>query len=282
MCKGPNKANCLNNQQVKTVQAILSGAATNGNQSVYPGYSVSDPGGPDGWTQSITGSSAPQFGVAEPWGAPPASFPVAPLDWSYQDQYLKYFVFADPNYNSLSFNLRHKADIDALNASVNFFQSNGDNTDLSGFFNAHLGNGKLLIYQDWSDPVVAPTVSVNYYTAVANRLYGGDFSQLQDHARLFMVPGMHHCGGGPGPNVFDPLGPAADWLPYVTGVAPAQIIATHYKNNDQSMGVDRTMPLCPYPQVAAYDGSGPVNQASSWTCSNPTPAAHSSRKSKGK
>ena len=93
MCKGPKKTNCLNNQQVKTVQAILSGAVTNGNQSVYPGYSVSDPGGPDGWTQWITGSSAPQFGVAEPWGPPPASFAVAPFEWSLQDQNLKYFVF---------------------------------------------------------------------------------------------------------------------------------------------------------------------------------------------
>jgi len=277
MCKGPKKTSCLNDQQVKTVQAILSGAVTNGNQSVYPGYSASDPGGPDGWTQWITGSTAPQFGVAEPWGPPPASFAVAPFQWSTQDQYLKYFVFADPNYNSLSFNLRHKADIDALNASINFFQSNADNTNLSPFFHAHFGQNKLLIYQGWSDPVVAPMVAVNYYTAVAQRLYGGDFSQLQNKARLFMVPGMHHCGGGPGPNAFDPLGPAVSWLPYIANVAPDQIIATHYVNNDPSMGVDRTMPLCPYPQVATYMG-GPVNDAASWKCANPPAPSPSLRR----
>jgi feruloyl esterase len=270
MCAAGQTTNCLNNQQVKTVQAILSGAVTNGNQSVYPGYSASDPGGPDGWTQWITGSSAPQFGVAEPWGPPPASFGVAPFQWTFQDQDLKYFVFADPNYNSLNFNLRRKADIDALNASNNFFQSNADNTDLSPFFNA---GGKLLIYQGWSDPAIAPMVSVNYYTAVANRLYGGDFSQLQEHARLFMVPGMHHCGGGPGPNVFDPLSPAVSWG-LGSAPPPDQIIANHYVDNDQTKPIDRSMPLCPYPQAATYV-SGPVNQAGSWTCSNPPGAASS-------
>jgi len=129
---------------------------------------------------------------------------------------------------------------------------------------------------------VSARVSVNYYTAVAKRLYGGDFSQLQNNARLFMVPGMHHCGGGPGPNVFDPLSPAVNWA---LGLAPPpdQIIANHFTNNDQTMPVDRSMPLCPYPHVATYV-NGPVDQAASWTCSNPAPAKalsiQSSRKSK--
>jgi feruloyl esterase len=265
MCKGSNKANCLNKQQVKTLQAVFSGAVTNGNAPLYPGYTVSDLGGSDGWTQWITGTSTPQFDVAEPWGPPPASFSVAPFQWSTQDQYLKYFVFNDPAYNSLNFNLRHKADVSALFAS-NQYQVNPD-TDLSAFFG---WGGKLIMYHGWSDPAVTPQASVDYYTAVANRLYGGDISQLQNNARLFMVPGMHHCGGGPGPNVFDPLGPVVYWE---LGLAPApdQIIATHYINNDQSMPVDRTMPLCPYPQVASYVG-GPVNDAASWTCSEPAVA----------
>ena len=171
----------------------------------------------------------------------------------------------------MNFNLRHKADIDALNTSINFFQSNGDNTDLSPFFN---DDGKLLMYQGWSDPVMAPTVSINYYTAIANRLYGGDFSQLQDNARLFMVPGMHHCGGGPGPNAFDPLTPA-DLLGYHTSLGLRLIKSSRFtiRTTIRAWRVDRTMPLCPYPQVAAYV-SGPVNQASSWTCANPPAPAH--------
>ena len=271
MCAASQTKNCLNNQQVKTLRAIFSGAVTNGNQPLYPGYPVSDLGGDDGWTQWITGTSTPQFGVAEPWGPAPASFGAGPYQFSFQDQYLKYFAFDDPNYNSFNFDFRHQVDVNALTAAVNGFQSSGEDTDLSGFFN---GGGKLIIFHGWSDPAVAPQATFDYYTAVANRLYGGDFSQPQDHARLFMAPGLHHCGGGPGPNAFDALSPVIFWLPFNGGVTPNQIIANHYVDNDQTKPIDRSMPLCPYPQVASYV-SGPVNQAASWTCANPAAAASS-------
>jgi feruloyl esterase len=260
MCKGRNKTNCLNNQQVKTLQAIYSGAVTNGNAPLYPGYMASDPGGLDGWDEWITGFFAPQFGVANPWGSAPTSLEVAPFQWSFQDQFMKYFVFDDPTYDSLGFNFRRKADVNALNAIVTEFQGNGENTDLSPFFAA---GGKLIMYHGWSDPALTPLVSVNYYTAVAQLLDGGDFSQLQKNARLFMVPGMHHCAGGPGPNVFDPLTPLIGWVQL--GIAPAEIMAVHFTNNDPTMPVDRSMPLCPYPQVARYIG-GPIDVASSWKC----------------
>jgi feruloyl esterase len=187
---------------------------------------------------------------------------------------MKYFVFNDPNYNSLSFNFRHKVDVNALKAIVTEFQGNGENTDLSPFFDA---GGKLIMYHGWSDPAVTPLVSVDYYTAVAQRLYGGDFSRLQDNARLFMVPGMHHCGGGPGPNVFDPLGPLVGWVEL--NIRPPELEAFHFTNNDPTMPVDRSMPLCPYPQVAAYNNVGLVNLATSWMCENPpaTALAHPAR-----
>jgi feruloyl esterase len=263
MCRGSNKNNCLNNQQVKTLKAIYSGAVTNGNVPLYPGYTVSDPGGPDGWAAWITGFVAPQIGVANPWGAPPASFAVAPFQWSFQDQFMKYFVFDNPDYDSLTFNFRHKSDVKALNSIVTEFQGNGENINLSPFFNA---GGKLIMYHGWSDPALTPLISVHYYTAVAKLLYGGDFSKLQNNARLFMVPGMHHCSGGPGPNVFDPLTPLIEWVQL--GIVPASITAEHFVNNDLTKPVDRTMPLCPYPQKAKYIG-GPVDALSSWTCPSP-------------
>jgi feruloyl esterase len=268
-CNGGNQTNCLNNQQVKTLQAIYSGAVTNGNAQLYPGYMASDPGGPDGWSAWITGFVTPQFGVADPWGVLPfPSLAKAPFQYSFQDQFMKYFVFNDPNYNSLSFNLRHQVDVNALNSIVTEFQGDGENTNLSPFFNA---GGKLIMYHGWSDPALTPLATVGYYTAVARRLDDGDLSQLQANARLFMVPGMHHCGGGPGPNVFDPLGPLTGWVQFNS--PPAEIDAFHFINNDQSMPVDRSMPLCPYPQVAVYNNVGPVNLATSWTCENPTTTA---------
>ncbi|HLK87020.1 MAG TPA: tannase/feruloyl esterase family alpha/beta hydrolase [Candidatus Binataceae bacterium] len=263
MCAGGNQTDCLNNQQVKTLQAIYSGAVTNGKRRLYPGYMASDPGGPDGWAQWITGFVPPQFAVANPWGAPPASLAVAPLQWSFQDQFLKYFVFDDPAYDSLGFNFRHKSDVSALNSIVTEFRGNGENIDLAPFFNA---GGKLVMYHGWSDPALTPRISVDYYTAVARLLYGGDFSRLQANARLFMVPGMHHCAGGPGPNVFDPLTPLIEWVQF--GVPPVSIVAAHFVDNDPTKPVDRTMPLCPYPQRAKYIG-GVVTQASSWVCANP-------------
>ena len=81
-----------------------------------------------------------------------------------------------------------------------------------------------------------------------------------------MVPGMRHCigSGGPGPNVFDPLPSLIDWVE--NGVAPEQIVAAHFKDNDPTTGIiTRTMPLCPYPRVAVFQG-GNVNEASNWKC----------------
>ena len=79
-----------------------------------------------------------------------------------------------------------------------------------------------------------------------------------------MVPGMQHCIGGPGPNVFDTLTPLDAWVQ--RGTAPASIPAAHYVNNDPAQAVDRTMPLCPYPTQATYDGAGDINAAGSWSC----------------
>jgi Tannase and feruloyl esterase len=261
-CKGGNTSNCLTAAQVATVKAIRRGAHAEDGTQLYPGFSLSNPGGPDGWIAWITGDSVdypPTFGVAEPWGNPPASLAIAPLQWSFQDQFLKYFVFNSPTYDSLTFDF-NGSDVAMLENVVKMYGGNGENPDLSPFFN---NGGKLIMYHGWSDPALTPFVSVDYYRAVAKRL-GGGFKHLQRDARLFMVPGMHHCGGGPGPNLFNPLPQLMEWVE--GGPAPDEIVATHCVNNDtSSCVVERTMPLCPYPQIASYIG-GPIEVASSWIC----------------
>ena len=84
--------------------------------------------------------------------------------------------------------------------------------------------------------------------------------ETDDFARLFMVPGMTHCAGGPGPNTFDAVGALEQWVEH--SAQPAQMIASHSTNGV----VDRTRPLCPYPQVASYKGSGSLDEAANFVC----------------
>jgi feruloyl esterase len=152
---------------------------------------------------------------------------------------------------------------------------NAVSTDLSDF--KQRGN-KLIMYHGWADPVIPSQSSINYFNALV-RHHGLDDDDVQkasfewdDHnnlrktqefARLFMVPGMYHCLGGPGPNVFDALTPLVKWVEQ--GVAPETIIATKFVN-DTPPAVQMTRPLCVFPKVAKYKGSGDTNAATNFAC----------------
>ena len=181
----------------------------------------------------------------------------SPNQWAFQDQYLKYFVFANANYNSRTFDLDDQTLIDQVVAETQLGGADGLNPNLQTFVG---GGGKLLMYHGWSDPALSPYISVNYYNSVAAVLG----SATTNEVRLFMVPGMHHCAlSGPGPNTFDTLTPITQWVE--SGLAPNSMIATHYIDNDPTQAADRTMPLCAYPTLAHYNG-GAIDQASSWSC----------------
>ncbi len=251
-CKNHQTANCLTAAQVKTVKAIYRGAQGIGGQ-LYPGYTASNPGGSDGWMAWITGTVTPTFDNANPWGAPPDSLANAPYQFSFQDQFMKYFAFQNPAYDSLSFDFKSIGDVRALTTIVDEYGADGENPHLKPFFDA---GGKLLMYHGWSDPALSPFVSVDYYNAARAALHG-DFHKLRQDARLFMVPGMHHCTGGPGPYDFDSLTPLINWVE--AGQAPHDIIGENPISG-------RTFPLCAYPQLAVYTGSGDVNDAANWVC----------------
>jgi feruloyl esterase len=170
--------------------------------------------------------------------------------------------------NFANFDFHHDVDtVDDQLAAV----LNADSSDL-GAFRGH--GGKLIMYHGWADPLIPSPSSINYFNAlVANDSHGfqqasfgndpAALARTQSYARLFMVPGMYHCSGGPGPNTFDALTPLVTWVE--TGVAPQTITATKFVN-DTPPAVQMTRPLCVYPDVAKYTGSGSTSIAANFTC----------------
>lgn len=127
--------------------------------------------------------------------------------------------------------------------------------DLSPFFKS---GGKLILYHGWADGMLSPYNTIDYFEGVRKTVGPTDAS-----ARLFMAPGMAHCGGGDGPNEFDAVGVMVNWLQQ--GKAPDQIIATHSTDGK----VDRSRPLCAYPKVARYKGTGSIDDAINFACVDP-------------
>jgi feruloyl esterase len=125
--------------------------------------------------------------------------------------------------------------------------------DLSAF---KARGGKLLLYAGWGDTGITPENTVLYYDSVLEKMG----SNQDDWLRLFMVPGMGHCGGGPGPNSVDWTAALDRWR--ASGEAPAQL-----RGRNPQTGLER--PICPYPQYARYSGSGSVQDASNWSCAAP-------------
>ena len=174
---------------------------------------------------------------------------------TYASDLYRYVVFHDPQWDYRDFDFDRDVGI-AQKAMKDTMDS--VDPDLRPFFEH---GGKLIQYHGWNDPGVAPQASVNYYRAAAAKL--GGIGSANDKYRLFMVPGMGHCGGGDGTSTFNMIGALEQWVE--GGKAPDWIPASRVRNG----AVDRTRPLCPYPQVAAYKGSGSTNDAANFVCRVP-------------
>ena len=149
---------------------------------------------------------------------------------------------------------------------------NATDPDLSAFRER---GGKLILFHGWSDGAIPAVNTINYYRSVVAK---AGAKEAETFVRLYMVPGMQHSGGGPGPDVFGHVGTARgdrthdidtaleDWVKQ--SVAPAQIVASKYKGSPRSGGGDvvRTRPLCPYPLVAEYTGKGSTDEAANFSC----------------
>ena len=250
-CRGGDAADCFTAGQVAALEKIYNGPHDSKGNRLYPGF---PPGHEDDYEAYITGSGKLN---AHPSG-----------QWSFQDGFMRYFVFGEKYDAVADFNF------DRDIAAFAPFEKDQDavQTDLSAF---KARGGKLIMYHGWADHSITPLRTLQYFDDV-RKVHG---AATEDFARLFMVPGMHHCSKGPGPNSFGGSGqgfsPRYDpdfdvvmaldrWVEQ--GVAPRQIVATKYVNDDAKQGVARTRPLCMYPQVARHRGTGSIDDAANFSC----------------
>ena len=167
------------------------------------------------------------------------------------DQY-RYFVFNNPEWDYRTFNIER--DVPLFDKAIGMTMNSSD-ANLRPFFD---NGGRLLMYHGWADPGIPAGNSVEYYSKVVSGI--GGQSAASNAVRLFMLPGVGHCGGGDGPSTFDALGVMDQWRD--KGQAPASILASRSVNGV----VQRTRPLCPYPQTAVYKGSGSTDDAANFEC----------------
>jgi len=226
-CSGEVSTACLTAAQVATARTLKSPEIhPRSGETIFPGLAL---GAEVGWATRI-GGPAPN-----PLGA----------------DFVKYAVFKNPDWNWRSFDLEtavaEAARIDVIDASA----------DLRAFMQR---GGKLLLYHGWADQNFSAQSTIDYYRKLADTIGS---AQTADRLRLFLAPGMGHCGGGEGLNAFDIVSPLERWVE--SNQAPALIVASHITDGKLS----GTRPLCPYPQVAKYNGTGSLEEAANFRCVSP-------------
>jgi feruloyl esterase len=251
LCKGPESDACLTAPQVAALKKLYAGPRNSSGGRILPGYLPGGEAEPDGWALWVTGPS-----------------PDKGLILSYSTQFFQNMVYENPAWDFRTFDLDR--DTQAADRKLGAIM-NATDPDLSRFKDR---GGKLIIYHGWSDAALPALNTVDYYQSVVSKMGPQEAGTF---IRLFMAPGMQHCGGGSGPNGFgmtpgsegDPLhdidAAVKHWVE--DGVAPQEIIATKYKiPSKAASGAARTRPLCPYPQVARWNGTGSTDDAANFTC----------------
>jgi hypothetical protein len=239
LCKGADSLDCLTRPQVESLKTFYAGT------SLLRGYTMGDE---DAWREWVLGHG-----------------PGAASAVQYVQNYFRYMVTGDPRFNIMTADVAQSlqqaekqtaTDLDATDPDLSRFKARG---------------GKLIMYHGWNDPAISPWNSIAYYQSVQKAM--GD-AEASGFLRLYMVPGMEHCAGGPGPAAFGQLGIATtggpkygvfdallDWVE--KGTPAENVITTKYSSDNK---VTMTRPLCPYPAVAKYKGTGDTNDAGSFAC----------------
>jgi feruloyl esterase len=248
-CAGADAPDCLTKAQVSTVNKIYNPLKTQDGKTYVAGYPIGHEGGQTGWPMWIVGSTPPKLqsdGVLA-FGAQ------VPAGYMFSETHMR--ILATENDDS-SFSwktVKFPEDLPRLATMSNILSP--DNPDIRPYKNQ---GGKIIFYHGWADPGISAYSTIDYYEKMRS-VVGGQ-READAFSRFYLVPGMHHCSGGPGPNSFDMLTVLENWVE--KGIAPASVVASHSANGK----IDRTRPLCPYPQVARYQGSGSIDDAANFRC----------------
>ncbi|MES1261831.1 MAG: tannase/feruloyl esterase family alpha/beta hydrolase [Acidobacteriota bacterium] len=250
-CRGTEESDaCLTAHQIATLKTVYGGLKNSKGDLLMPGLSPGGEAEPGGWGSWVTGPA-----------------PEKAQMFAYGTQFFKNMVYNNPDWDFKTFD----ADRDVRTADDRVARYlNSTDADLSAF---EKRGGKLILYHGWADAAIPAVNAIDYYDAVNKKLGA---AKTGSFVRLYMVPGMQHCAGGSGTSAFGQLGtPDGDrfhsldaaleaWVEQ--GSAPAEIIAAKHKTNDPKSEVVRTRPLCPWPAVAKYKGTGSTDDAANFSC----------------
>ena len=236
-CEAGPEAECVTDTQLAAIQAIYTGPTVNGVQ-LHPGFPFGGEMDPGGWDAWITQASPP----ALPPGTPN-------LHYAFGTEFAKYFVHSDPGWSYADYTFSNwREQTESLAALLN-----ATDPDLSAFRDT---GGKLILWHGWSDSALTALRSIDYFDSVEQQDPGA-----AEYLRMYLMPGVGHCSGGPGPDRVDWITAIEAWVE--DGNAPKQVIASKIDEQDN---VSMERPLCPYPQAATYDGDGDPNMAESFSC----------------
>jgi hypothetical protein len=237
-CESAPGSDCVTEAQAAAIETVYRGAIA-GRERIHPGFPFGGEADPQGWDLWIT--------KAEPPLLPPG---IPNLHYAFGTEFAKYFVYSDSAWTYADFSFsdwpRQTAPVAEL--------LNATDPDLSGFRDR---GGKLILWHGWSDAALTALDSIEYYESAEQV-----DPSVRDYFRMFLMPGVAHCAGGPGPDRADWISALEQWVEH--DVAPERVIAS--KADGQGNATTRR-PLCPYPQAATYDGSGDVGSAESFVCS---------------